>query len=67
MHRFFLVFAIAVSISVLTHAQDCINDTLYFETEAGPQPFTSLNLNNDDCQFQFAVVTDRTGGHRPGI
>jgi hypothetical protein len=27
----------------------------------------SLDLNDDDCQCQFAVVTGQAGGHRPGI
>ena len=35
--------------------------------ESGPEPWTSLSLNNSSDQFQFAIVTDRTGGHRPGI
>jgi len=30
-------------------------------------PYTHLDLNNDPEQFHFAVVTDRTGGHRPGV
>lgn len=30
-------------------------------------PWSHLNLNNDPDHFQFAIVTDRTGGHRPGI
>jgi hypothetical protein len=30
-------------------------------------PWTSLDLNNDPDHFQFAIVTDRTGGHRPGV
>ncbi len=30
-------------------------------------PWTDLDLNNDNKNFQFAIVTDRTGGHRPGI
>lgn len=30
-------------------------------------PWNHLNLNNDPDNFQFAIVTDRTGGHRPGI
>jgi len=33
----------------------------------GPTPWTSLDLNNAPENFQFAIVTDRTGGHRPGI
>lgn len=32
-----------------------------------PTPWTHLELNNDPRNFQFAVVTDRTGGHRPGV
>lgn len=36
--------------------------------EAGDKnPWTSLKLNNDPDQFQFAVVSDRTGGHRDKI
>ena len=30
-------------------------------------PWSHLALNNEDDAFQFAIVTDRTGGHRPGI
>lgn len=30
-------------------------------------PWTSLELNNQNRDFQFAIVTDRTGGHRPGV
>ncbi|RMG62617.1 MAG: hypothetical protein D6722_18285, partial [Bacteroidetes bacterium] len=30
-------------------------------------PWNHLDLNNQPAQFQFAIVTDRTGGHRAGI
>lgn len=30
-------------------------------------PVTHLRLNNDPAQFQFAVVSDRTGGHRAKV
>ena len=30
-------------------------------------PWTHLQLANDPEDFQFAIVTDRTGGHRPGV
>lgn len=30
-------------------------------------PWTGLDVNHKPQQFQFAIVTDRTGGHRPGI
>lgn len=30
-------------------------------------PWTHLDLANDPDAFQFAIVTDRTGGERPGV
>jgi hypothetical protein len=33
----------------------------------GRNPWTHLRLNNDPADFQFALVSDRTGGHRPGV
>ncbi|HZT81030.1 MAG TPA: metallophosphoesterase [Gemmataceae bacterium] len=30
-------------------------------------PVTHLRLNNDPAEFQFAIVSDRTGGHRPNV
>ncbi len=33
----------------------------------GSKPWTGLDFNNDEGQFQFAIVSDRTGGHRSGV
>ena len=41
-------------------------DDLKIATEA-KNPWTNLKLNDAPDQFQFAVVSDRTGGHRPKI
>ncbi len=30
-------------------------------------PWTHLRLNNDPADFRFAIVSDRTGGHRPRV
>jgi hypothetical protein len=30
-------------------------------------PWTHLRLNNDPADFQFAIVSDRTASHRPGV
>lgn len=39
-----------------------------FSVSRGPQnPWTHERFHNDPAHFQFAIVTDRTGGHRPGI
>jgi hypothetical protein len=40
---------------------------LVIETAPGANPWNHLQLNNDPRAFQFAIVTDRTGGHRPGV
>lgn len=44
-----------------------VHPGLIIEQPAGPKPWTSLNINDKPGQFQFVVVTDRTGGMRPGI
>jgi len=35
--------------------------------ETGKKPWTNLKFYNDPDNFQFAIVTDRNGGNRPGI
>ena len=37
------------------------------EIETDQKPWTHLNFYNDPDNFQFAIVTDRTGGMRPGV
>lgn len=37
------------------------------EKSSDIHPFTSDILNDDLNEFQFAIVTDRTGGHREGV
>lgn len=39
--------------------------TVIAETDANP--WSHLRLQNNPKNFQFAIVTDRTGGHRPGV
>src|SRR5690606_21933795 len=43
--------------------------TPQIQAEAATQkkPWTSLDINNDPANFQFAVVTDNAGGPRPGV
>jgi hypothetical protein len=40
--------------------------TLQVQSESR-NPWTHLRLNNDPLEFQFAVISDRTGGHREKI
>jgi predicted phosphodiesterase len=46
-----------------------INDIsrIHADTAGGPQPWNNLDFNNDPDNFQFAIIPDYTGGHRPGI
>jgi len=37
------------------------------QMNSASKPWSKLPLNNDPDKFQFAIVTDRTGGHRPGV
>ena len=37
-----------------------------FEAGEGARAWTHLDFANDPENFQFVVITDRTGGHRPG-
>ena len=37
------------------------------DVTSDPRPWTHLDFRNDQDAFQFAIVTDRTGGLRPGI
>ena len=40
---------------------------IVIELQGESKPWTHLDVNNGEEQFQFAIVTDRTGGHRPGV
>jgi len=60
-----LLFTAAIFLLFPLYAQEKAKITI--ESISGPKPYTSLDLNNDPGNFQFAIVSDRTGGHRPGI
>src|SRR5262249_47468563 len=63
-----LLGVVALSRSTSAPASDPIVDPNALQIEKGEKnPWTSLKLNNDPDQFQFAVVSDRTGGHREKV
>lgn len=49
--------------------QGCTSPTNDFlvDTDSDANPWTHLKANNDPDNFQFVIMADRTGGHRPGI
>lgn len=76
MKQFVLGIATACAlVGVITFSRsESANDTKpmadpnAIQVEKGEKnPWTSLKLNNDQDQFQFAVVADRTGGHRDKV
>lgn len=44
-----------------------VDKTLSLPSAAGPVPWTHSRAQNDAETFQFAIVTDRTGGMRHGV
>jgi 3',5'-cyclic AMP phosphodiesterase CpdA len=63
----FAVLAVAVALSQSqTTAPPADGGGLQIQSE-GKNPWTNLKLNTDAEQFQFAVVSDRTGGHREKV
>jgi hypothetical protein len=58
-------FALLVVLALTSFA--AAQQDLKIQRDAGANPWTKLTLNNDPKNFQFAIVSDRTGGHRPGV
>lgn len=44
-----------------------VDSNLKIQVSEQVNPWTHLSLYNDPDNFQFAIVSDRTGGHRPGV
>ncbi|MEM9325317.1 MAG: metallophosphoesterase, partial [Bacteroidota bacterium] len=63
--RRYLSLLMVLLIVVGTSAQNQPRVIIDIPTEQ--KPWSSIEWNRSIDQFQFAVVTDRTGGHRPGI
>jgi len=55
-----IIFAASIS------AQN-VSDVFTSDVETNKKPWTNLDFQNDPNNFQFAIVSDRTGGNRPGI
>ena len=64
LRMFRLVLLCFLFLAGLLRAQEPL---LQIDIPEGAKPWTSLDLNNEADNFQFIIVTDRTGGHRPGV
>ena len=61
--RDFVILALAI---VLVGCAK-VDPNLKVQVSEQANPWTHLNLYNNPDNFQFAIVSDRTGGHRPGV
>ena len=62
-----LLVTVAVVFAVITSAYGQTSEPLKIDVEKDVNPWTHLDINNDPQNFQFAIVSDRNGGNRPGI
>lgn len=64
MNRQFIIIAL-----MLASASLFAQNPEYFQSDVETQlkPWTHLDFYNDPENFQFAIVSDRNGGNRPGI
>lgn len=64
--RIVLVICIALIVSSCEPV-DTNPPSITAQTSETATPWTSLSPKDSDENFHFVVVTDRTGGHRPGV
>jgi len=64
--RFLRNFALIALAIIIVGCAD-VNPALKIQVSKQANPWTHLNFYNDPDNFQFAIVADRTGGHRPGV
>ena len=64
--RLFFIISIFVSLNIT--AQENVGGKGIHADAAGiPHPWNHLEVNSSPENFRFAIVADRTGGHRPGV
>lgn len=61
--RNFVVIALAIAFVGCAK----VEPDLKIQVVGQKNPWTQLSLYNNPDNFQFAIVSDRTGGHRPGV
>ena len=63
-----ILFAVVLARVSTTNANQAKDDpNAVVVTVEDKNPWTSLKLNNDNNTIRFAIVSDRTGGHRPKV
>ena len=62
-----LEIACAAALTAIATTVTAQDDQFTSDNTADVAPWTNLSFVNQPEDFQFAIVTDRTGGHRPGV
>jgi len=65
MKNFSLLVFLLISTVFSVRSQE--NARIIIDIPTDQKPWNNIEWNNSPENFQFAIVTDRTGGHRPGI
>jgi hypothetical protein len=60
-------FVSLLALSLVITLSGCARSPFQHQITSADKPWTRLNFNNDPDNFQFVVVSDRTGGVRPGV
>lgn len=63
----FLASLVVISAAILSFGCAGVETDLKIQVSEKANPWTHLNFYTDPDNFQFAIVADRTGGHRPGV
>ena len=58
-------FVLLILVAIACQTED--NQKVQIVQMEEANPWTNLNWNNKSENFQFVIVTDRTGGERPGV
>ncbi|MEL6254672.1 MAG: chitobiase/beta-hexosaminidase C-terminal domain-containing protein [Bacteroidota bacterium] len=61
--RLYLLYFLLLPLGIAAQS----NEDFHSDLTTEKKPWTHLNFQNDPDNFQFAIVTDRTGGPRPGV
>jgi len=67
MKRIELLAAMVLSFVNIPAQDGSGNSSILTDTSGSKHPWNHLRTNSSPGNFQFAIVADRTGGHRPGI
>ncbi len=65
--KFIFTLFILLTVTVTVFSQENPSREIIIEQSGTVHPWNHLEFLDDPDNFQFAIVTDRTGGHRPGI